>query len=261
MEQCDECTGVARECSGIPRSRSHAIRTGVAVVRKSRRTIREFSTPSGTSAGRNAYCNIGSTSMQFPYVEYKSKGSTHDWSCAIGTTPLVVIYVPSWLIVGRISCRRMPSSAVLCSWFTRNPSASKIGPFCSCVLENLAVHRTVMTSPISTASEALSSVVLCALRTCLFSVCVFCCRFAVPIASFCTYGPDAANQHVSLVSRVHSDVCLVVRLGSADLVQPVVLGVCSSSPPHPAVSGHFPTVSRRLIPVSCWWRTCNFSHA
>ena len=51
VERRDECTDTARECWGVPRRRTHAIRTGPAVASNRGRTIRESRRPRVPQSG------------------------------------------------------------------------------------------------------------------------------------------------------------------------------------------------------------------
>ena len=77
--QRDECAGIARECSGVPRRRTYAVRTGLALASNGGRAIRQSRRPRvpQSGPGRRANCNIGGTSTQFPYAEGTGKGVTH----------------------------------------------------------------------------------------------------------------------------------------------------------------------------------------
>ena len=162
-----------------------------------------------------------------------------------------------YIIVGRISCRRIPSSAVSCSCFTRNLFESKIGPkLCSCVPEILAVFCMEETSSDSTASEASSSFVF----VCTENGSHFGLRVCQPVhCSHCLFlfmWVGCVRINMFLAHTWLFNVCLFIRLmeqwkmtcRSARLVQPVVSGVYDSSPPHLAASCHLPAVSRRLHP-------------
>ena len=103
VEQRDENACIGRECCRVQLRRPHAVRAGFALASNRGQTIRQSRRPRvpQSGPGRSAYCIIGGTSTQFPYVESTSKGITHSWSSVVGTPPLNVLHVPFWIFAGR----------------------------------------------------------------------------------------------------------------------------------------------------------------
>ena len=161
LEHCVECAGIGHECYGVQRRRANAARTSFALASSGGQMIRRTRLPRALQSGpeKSIYSFLGKSSTQFPYASSPIKGVTHSWSSVAGLPPLNGLH--AFLLDNRwqdfssqdtIKCCLMLLFQEEPSFGRKNGSELRL-----CAFENHVVLRTAESSPVSSASEASSS--------------------------------------------------------------------------------------------------------